>query len=554
MLPHETNPSRFIIPPGYTIDATNALVEEEKQVDRVVFNHLDAQGSLLTLGTLLSTHFLGIGMAQNIPIKGNGPYSGVEYGDIEVITFNFGNEDANIYVNETSEAIHVLNMGHGDDKVTIKKISGPLLVNGEEGSDSVHVSSDEHQLNKILSLLAFDGGTEGLDSLTLDNSADLAVDDVLNVTRLLIEVESMKAAPLNDTAQSNVTAKNPILPEDSYIIMLRNSTGGSFNISFPALNLTSSIAYPTTAGSIENTINSMLIPDTKSCGKLNTSSCGTAVKVWQLGNSDAFVIFFVGERLNAGLELALNTSGLTDFYSETFLNETNDIISKNSDIAYTNVEKLTIIMGHQTIVSNIRGTSAETFLVTQEGYDKFFISSDANESALTANDTTVLYGFLDYIEEDVHIESNSGRHRLLMSDTFSTIPKGVGSNGMATLSNSALLDLGDKVGDIYYSATGGNWLDDVTLWLGQGDDEINVVSIPTNGLPSRTTTTLHCGQGNDLVFVNLDAAENSGALFVANGQDGNDVINASNSSLPVILFGDGVSVVLCQTYYLSIWY
>ena len=27
MLPHETNPSRFIIPPGYTIDATNALVE-----------------------------------------------------------------------------------------------------------------------------------------------------------------------------------------------------------------------------------------------------------------------------------------------------------------------------------------------------------------------------------------------------------------------------------------------------------------------------------------------------------------------------------------------
>jgi hypothetical protein len=205
-------------------------------------------------------------------------------------------------------------------------------------------------------------------------------------------------------------------------------------------------------------------------------------------------------------------------------------------------------------VSNIRGTSAETFLVTQEGYDKFFISSDANESALTANDTTVLYGFLDYIEEDVHIESNSGRHRLLMSDTFSTIPKGVGSNGMATLSNSALLDLGDKVGDIYYSATGGNWLDDVTLWLGQGDDEINVVSIPTKGLPSRTTTTLHCGQGNDLVFVNLDAAENSGALFVANGQDGNDVINASNSSLPVILFGDGVSVVLCQTYYLSIWY
>jgi hypothetical protein len=537
MLPHETNPDRFIIPPGYTIDHTNALVNEEQQVDTVVFNHLDAQGSLQTLGTLLSTHFLGIGMAQNIPIKGNGPYSGVEYGDIEVLTFNFGNEHANIYVNETSEAIHVLNMGPGNDTISIKKISGPMIVNGEEGNDIVYVSSDEQKLNKILSLLAVDGGAEESDSLILDNSADFSMDDVLNVTRLLIEVESMEISPpTNET-------KNPVLPEDSYIIMLRNSTGGSFNLSFPALNLTSSIVYPATAGKIEDTLNSMLLPVAKSCGQLNTSQCSKAVKVWQLGDSDAFVIFFVGERLNTGLKLALDTDGLIDFYSETFLNETNDILAKNSDIAYTNIETLSITMGHHTIVSNIRGTSAETFVVTQEGHDKFFISSDAIEDALTANDTTILYGLLDYIEKDIHIESNSGRHRLLMSDSFSTIPKGVGSNGMATLSNAALVDLGDAVGDIYYSAINGNWLDDVTLWLGQGNDEINVVSIPSNAFPSRSTTSIHCGKGDDLVFINLNAAENSGALFIANGQEGNDLINATNSTLPVILFGDGVRIV-----------
>lgn len=546
MLPHESNPPNFNVPSGYTIDMTNLLVIEENQVDQVIFNHLDAQGTLLNVGTLLSTHFLGIGMAQNIPIQGSGAYSGIEYEGIELLTFNFGSEDAGLYVNDTSESIHILNMGSGNDNLTIRALSGPMLINGEEGTDTVHVSSDEQKLNEIMALLAFDGGdgTED-DALILDNSADTLVDDVLNVTRLLVEVESMQISP-SVTPPGNET-KNPILPRESYLITLRNSTGGNFTLSFPSLNLTTPpIDYPTTAKNIENEMESVLTPHPKTCGIENTSQCSSAVRVWQLGNSDTFAIFFVGEMLNADIGLSLNTDNLLHFDSETFLNQTNDILSKNSDVAYTNVEQLSILMGHQTIVSNIRGTSAkETHIVTQEGDDKFFVASDANEDVSTATDTTVLYGLLDYIEGDLYIQSDSGRHRLLMSDSFSTIPKGVGSGGFAVLSNSSLTNLGDGLGDVFYT-TSGNWLDDVTLWMGTAADKLDVVSIPTIGPPSRTTTSVHCGRGEDVVHVNLDAEENAGGMFVVNGQDGDDVIDASNSSLSVIVFGDGVSSYLWE--------
>lgn len=79
MLPHETNPGKFIVPPNHTVDDTNALVYEENQIDVVIFNHLDAQGNLPAVGTLLRSEFRGIGMAQNIPIQGKGPFWGVQY-------------------------------------------------------------------------------------------------------------------------------------------------------------------------------------------------------------------------------------------------------------------------------------------------------------------------------------------------------------------------------------------------------------------------------------------------------------------------------------------
>jgi len=543
MLPIEINPPEFIIPPNADFSLlaeglANTLVYEENQVDRVIFNNLDVRGNLPSVGTLSTKLFEGMTMAQDTYVLNAGPFSGVGFEGIEVMTFNLGDGVDSITVESTSEAIHEMNLGGENDEITIKSLSGPLLINGDSGNDTVHVSSNEKQLRLINALLAFDGGDDSFgDVLTLDNSEDYDLDNVLNVTRLMIEVESMALA------ESVPTENNPILPRDSYIINLRNSTGGSFVLSMDdpltnRIDLEVNVTYGVAAETIAEELTTALLGNiyAQTCGQNSSSFCADPVKVLQLGNSDTYAIFFVGERLNAGVTLSLLTEGLSDFYSEIFVNRTNDILAKTSDTVYTNVDFLNIHMGHQNIVSNIRGTSAETHIFTQEGDDHFFVSSDANESNETLVSAEVLYGVLDYMERDLHIHCDSGRHRLFMSDAFSWIGKG-GPSNEAILTNSSLLNLADNLGNIYFAAGAlGNWFEGIDLWLGRADDYLNVTSIQALA-PGQTFTSVHAGNGSDVLSISLEYSEYS--LFVGNGQGGDDKLDASDSSLPVILFGDG---------------
>ena len=553
MLPHESNPPEFIIPPGVTIDMTTELVLEKNQVDTVIFNHMDAKG--VAEGTIIPNQFVGMGMVRNLLILGNGPFTGAIHEDMEVQEFNFGEEDNILYVNETTEAVHIVNLDStdksSDDYVYVRDLSGPMLINGGGGRDVVSVSSVEAtKLDTIRALLMFDGGDdEDTDTLFLDNSGDIDHDNIVNVTRLLVEVDSMK---IPDEISGSET--NPIQPRESYLVTLRNATGGSFGfiLNDPLTGRssiqTAQIPYPPTVGQIENAIDMALLPDQKSCGQMSTSDCASTARAWQFGNSDTYFIAFMGERLNAGVSLALNSENLENSYEEIFLNNTNDAIMKNSDMAYTNIDDLIIALGFQgNVVGNIRGTSANnTYVETQDGDDKIFISSDANENHATALSVEVLYGLLDYVEGDLHIEVNGGRHRLFVSDCFSLLSKGTGAKGFVEITNASITNLGDAFGDIFFSASSGTWLDDFTLWFGTGDDQIIVNTIPTHEInTTRVTTSLHAGKGDDTVHVILDWEDHNGALFIANGQEDNDKIDATNSTLPMIIFGDGVSLVKC---------
>ena len=153
----------------------------------------------------------------------------------------------------------------------------------------------------------------------------------------------------------------------------------------------------------------------------------------------------------------------------------------------------------------------------------------------------MLLGWLDYIEKDLTVNVQSGRHRLLLSDKDSQVGKGFSSNNLpALLTRNSLTNLHDELGDIYFDAAGGNWSAGVNLWLGRANDRLRVASVPSNpgSPPFRTSTSVHAGSGDDEIQVELDASLHDGVVFVANGQDGNDKIDASLSSLPVILFGD----------------
>jgi hypothetical protein len=140
---------------------------------------------------------------------------------------------------------------------------------------------------------------------------------------------------------------NPVLPWDSFLINLLNATGGSFTLfvedpMYVEGKKIVSISYPTSAEMIELRLTTLLLggPYTKSCGKANTSFCADPVAVRQLGGSNVFAIFFVGEMLDANVSLSLDTQMLIDFRSKQYKNRTNDILSVSSDKAYTNVDVL----------------------------------------------------------------------------------------------------------------------------------------------------------------------------------------------------------------------
>ena len=274
------------------------------------------------------------------------------------------------------------------------------------------------------------------------------------------------------------------------------------------------------------------------------SQCANAVKVWPVG--DSLVVFFVGERLGANVTLTLYTDELADFIPELFQNRTNDLLARNSDVVYANLEVLDVWMGKDDLVTNVRGTTAVTTVKTQSGDDRFFISSEANQNRSNSVTVDFLHGFLDYVEEDLYLVASEGRHRLMMSDESSSISKGYGidgalEHGPAVFTRESFTDIHPLVGDIFFTADGGHWADGVDLWLGVDDDRIDVESVPSNPVDDSlaTMTAVHCGNGSDTMNVRLISNENEGSIFVANGQFGNDTINASESSLSVILFGDG---------------
>lgn len=401
MLAHESNPSEFVIPTGVTIDMSSQFVIEDNHVDTVVFNHLDAKG--VEEGTIIPDQFIGMGLIKNLILLGRGPFNGIIHEGLEVITFNFGEEADVLFVNETTQAIHLVNLDlterASDDYVEVRALSGPMMINSGKGSDILNISAvEEKKLDTIRALLLYDGGDDDdLDVLFLDSTGDTR-DDVITVSRGSVLVDSM-IVPIQ------VEGSNPTQPINSHLVTLRNATGGFFRFTLndPMTErvgiTTAQIPYPPTALQIEYAIDMALIPNRKSCGLFETSDCASSVRVWQLGNTDTYFVVFVGERLNAGCSLALSFDDLENYSQETFNNATNDAVMQNSGVAYTNIDELYIFMGEGDIIGNIRGTSANlTHIETSSGNDKFFIGSDANENHDTASNTEVLHGLLDYIE------------------------------------------------------------------------------------------------------------------------------------------------------------
>jgi hypothetical protein len=536
LLPGENDTVVFAPPNGSLVDRSSFFAIEEKQVDSLRIYNTDVRGNATSNGILTKLQLVGFNMAENIVINGKETVDGIEYSGMEIVEIYLGNGADKVIVEDTTGAIHFLDTGGGDDLVQVKNISGPFIIHGQNGSDVVDVSSDERKLDRIEALLAFDGGTdEKVDTLNADNSGS-DEGDILFVSRQMVEFENLMPEDYTN------------LP-DSFLIDLRDATEGSFFLQFNESEGESSnvtVPYPINGSDLESLIQRALIPEDEErfCGLNQTTKCSNAVKVYEIGQT--FAVFFVGERLNTGVNVTLDVGNLQSnfeaFSPEVFQDATVNLLKRNSDIAYANLEVLDIKTGTGAALVNVRGTSAKTIITTQDKNDLVFISSEASQvDNETAASLEFLTGWLDYLEKDLTVNVGIGRHRLLISDENSTISKGNDITGPAELTKESLTNISYDLGDIFYTAEGGNWSAGVNLWLGKGDDRLNVVSVPSNpgSATLRTTTMVRAGPGEDTLNIALEEDDHQGTVFVANGEADNDVINASQSTLGVILFGDG---------------
>ena len=553
----------WTLPDEYTAydPIASAQVEEALQTDILRISHRRGGSST---GILDATTLTGLQLGQEIRKlpDDSSRREGLVYHNMEYIEILLGRGDDEIEVVHTSTAIHSVQTDKGNDVVRLMDVSGHVSVELGEGSDHAEVHMTETNNSIFRDLLMIDGGAGDSDSLLFDNFFGSASDSVLNLTGLFVEVESLRSDPdlqtrsprgafaftvdVNDREAAEILSVNIVMHTDNGDV-----------ITVPSIAATATIEE--VANSIEGALfdwrygNGVHVDgrERSFCGMFGISICARDNVFVRKVQSTYFVVlrgeFLLHPRIR-DVDVAYPES--TALAHEMFLNSTNDIFVRNSYLAYGDMETLDIVMGEWEVVANIRGTTAVTTITLQGQDDLIFVSSDANETPLSAPVTDFLHGDLQYLYKDLHLHVGAGRHRLLISDERSDEASGY-YNAPATLTSASLTGMRPgRVGDIYFETTD-NWADGITLWLGRGDDILVVTSIheaneyDSQGFMMRTQTSVHCGPGNDLVQVEVMAKEDMSAssslsrsLLVVNGQEGDDAISGSGSTVPLVLFGN----------------
>ena len=201
----------------------------------------------------------------------------------------------------------------------------------------------------------------------------------------------------------------------------------------------------------------------------------------------------------------------------------------------------TIALGAQaagTHINNWDGKDDNGSTLAAGVYSYTVTGVDASSNAITG--VTAMKGNLDGIAGTLNLNAGDGSNTLMVSD--------VGSRNADTgvvLTNNQIHGL--AAADInYITGSTGTYAGGITIWSGYGADTVTVNSTRLD-TGVRTITTLNTGLGDDHVTVNLSATTDG--FFALNTQGpfdhdylgtlrtDNDVVDASASSLPLVIFG-----------------
>ena len=178
---------------------------------------------------------------------------------------------------------------------------------------------------------------------------------------------------------------------------------------------------------------------------------------------------------------------------------------------------------------------AFTTLVTDEAWDDTDLPDGESKYALSETNPNLLVDESEQV--DLLTVFNNDSVADLEGELFNLDPFVDGEGRTIERSRIVGLGMGPDVvidGAVVSGGITYQQLENVTLLLGSGDDTLTV-----NGTHTRdgfqTVTLVNTGGGNDTVTVNLE--DGTDGFFALDTQEGDDTIDASASSLPLLLIG-----------------
>ena len=514
-------------------------VREEQQVDRLVVENTG--GFLPTTVELAEGRITGMGMGESRVLAGTTTVlGGVTYDSFEEVVVNLGPAVDTVVVNGTHAGATYVNAGKGDDTFAVLAADGPVVLNGSDGADAFTFGDEAGLLSGVRDVVCVDGG-DGTDTLWVKNTGGNPAGEAGFLTRT--ELTGLGMYPKRDSSSVAVQ-----------VVAVRG-TGGTFGLTLrlddAALNVTTgavhtfTFAVGTSADAVEAALQAAVYPpgSDETCGTAGIGPCVHSFAVDAL--PWGYLVRYVGELAVEGtvLALELDTADVVGNVPELLLSAPIDSRTLTAGALYVGVETLDVdlsVEGADTL--NIRGTSVPTTVRSHAGDDTFVVGSDAmvmkNVDATTVEKVD---GRLDYVEALLTLDGgDAGRTRLLVSDNAAAAGKGA-----VELSKGLIHGLAPA--DIVY--TGADYTRGISLWLSAhadtvlvsstaGSEDNNTADLDLGETRSRTITQLFTGDGADTVTVVL--ADTVNGFFVVGTEDGDDTVNASASTLPlVIVGGDG---------------
>jgi Ca2+-binding RTX toxin-like protein len=497
---------------GGTVDGIDAPLFADGGDDVDTLNVDDTGDAAPDTGMLTATALSGLGMAATI-----------SYGRLESLNIGLGSGADSFTIMSTHAGTTVLSAGAGDDTVDVQTIGGATTVHAGSGSDAINVGSSG-TLDGIAALLTVNGNepASGSDILNVDDSGDTGPN-----TGALTATAITGLGMGGGIAYGTIEMLNIELGSGADSFTIEGTHGGTTRLDTNAgddmVNVRAISGDTTVDGGIDD--------DTVNIGSLAPAAGGTLEGI-------AALLTIEGSEPASGSDvLNVDDSGDTGANTGALTAGTITGLGMTGAIAYGTVETLNIDLGSGGDTFTIESTHAgETHLHANGGADTVNVQSVAGESSVDggSGDDTINVGgaapaaggTLDGLAAPLTVSGGDGVDMLNVDDTGDT------ESDSGALTATAILGLG---------MTGGiGYLDFETLVisLGSGGNHFAITGTMRRD-DAATMTIVNTGAGDDVVTVSLDAATDG--PLVVNLQEGDNSLDASGSSLDLVISGGGGS-------------